>query len=292
MNGKQTSFFTQAEASPNDEAGEWGTQTHYDYGFRIYEPGIGRFLSVDPLSRKYPMLTPYHFASNTPIRAVDLDGLEAFFVHGTTSTSGRWTEPLTKAVLRITNNKTIDTGFSWHTTKIRESGKDWYGNDEYDKGLAAKELAEYVLENRIAGEEITLIGHSHGGNVAIQAAKNIFELTNGEKVNLITISTPVYNGNNPENADFENGVNDHIHLYNKKDTVQKGWANAIDNDDAKGAQRVYRNKGKTKNVEIDVSEYYKKKSKHAHSFDFEHPELIDSAIDSGKIPKLSPVEND
>ena len=36
-----------------------------------------RFLSVDPLTSKFPMLTPYQFASNTPIWAVDLDGLEA-----------------------------------------------------------------------------------------------------------------------------------------------------------------------------------------------------------------------
>ena len=58
-----------------DEDGEWG-QTHYDYGFRIYNPGIGKFLSVDPLTKSYPMLTPYQFASNTPIQAIDLDGLE------------------------------------------------------------------------------------------------------------------------------------------------------------------------------------------------------------------------
>ncbi len=50
---------------------------HYDYGFRIYNPAIGRFLSVDPLTSSYPMLTPYQFASNMPIWAVDLDGLEA-----------------------------------------------------------------------------------------------------------------------------------------------------------------------------------------------------------------------
>ncbi|MGD1960337.1 MAG: LamG-like jellyroll fold domain-containing protein [Fulvivirga sp.] len=50
---------------------------HYDYGFRIYNPAIGKFLSVDPLTRTYPMLTPYQFASNTPIYAVDVDGLEA-----------------------------------------------------------------------------------------------------------------------------------------------------------------------------------------------------------------------
>ena len=70
-----------------DSEGEWGattnpdgtkrSSTYYDYGFRIYNPALGRFLSVDPLTSGYPMLTPYQFASNTPIWAIDLDGLEA-----------------------------------------------------------------------------------------------------------------------------------------------------------------------------------------------------------------------
>jgi RHS repeat-associated protein len=49
-----------------------------DYGFRAYRPDLGRFVSVDPLSKDYPELTPYQFASNTPIQAIDLDGLEAY----------------------------------------------------------------------------------------------------------------------------------------------------------------------------------------------------------------------
>jgi hypothetical protein len=44
---------------------------------RIYDPRIGKFLSVDPLTPKYPELTPYQFASNRPIDAMDLDGAEA-----------------------------------------------------------------------------------------------------------------------------------------------------------------------------------------------------------------------
>jgi len=48
-----------------------------DYGFRIYNPSIARFLSVDPLAPDYPELTTYQFASNTPIQAIDLDGLES-----------------------------------------------------------------------------------------------------------------------------------------------------------------------------------------------------------------------
>ncbi|MEM7549570.1 MAG: RHS repeat-associated core domain-containing protein [Bacteroidota bacterium] len=50
--------------------------TSYDYGFRIYNPALGKFLSVDPLTKSYPMLTPYQFASNRPIDGIDLDGLE------------------------------------------------------------------------------------------------------------------------------------------------------------------------------------------------------------------------
>lgn len=53
-----------------------------DYGFRIYSPAMGRFLSVDPLAPNYPMLTPYQFASNTPVQAIDLDGLEAVAIAG------------------------------------------------------------------------------------------------------------------------------------------------------------------------------------------------------------------
>jgi RHS repeat-associated protein len=52
---------------------DWDVQ---DYGFRIYKPEISKFLSVDPLTQSYPELTPYQFASNSPISGIDLDGLE------------------------------------------------------------------------------------------------------------------------------------------------------------------------------------------------------------------------
>jgi RHS repeat-associated protein len=64
-----------------------------DYGMRIYDKRLGKFLSVDPLTSKYPMLTPYQFASNSPIQAIDLDGLEGRVV---VSGSGRNDSDLSK----------------------------------------------------------------------------------------------------------------------------------------------------------------------------------------------------
>jgi RHS repeat-associated protein len=48
-----------------------------DYGMRVYAPMEREFMSVDPLTKEYPELTTYQFASNTPIIAIDLDGEEA-----------------------------------------------------------------------------------------------------------------------------------------------------------------------------------------------------------------------
>ena len=48
----------------------------YDYGFRWYDPAMSRFVSVDPLAEDFKHLTTYQYASNDPVRNIDLDGLE------------------------------------------------------------------------------------------------------------------------------------------------------------------------------------------------------------------------
>ncbi len=50
--------------------------TAYDYGFRIYNPAIGKFLSVDPISSNFPWNSPYSYAEGDPVNYEDLDGLE------------------------------------------------------------------------------------------------------------------------------------------------------------------------------------------------------------------------
>ncbi len=57
----------------NDKDVSEGVQ---DYGMRIYDARIAKFLSEDPLTKKYPWYTPYQFAGNRPINSIDIDGLE------------------------------------------------------------------------------------------------------------------------------------------------------------------------------------------------------------------------
>jgi RHS repeat-associated protein len=63
-----------------------GTQ---DYGMRIYNPALGKFLSVDSLTKDYPHYSPYQFAGNKPIWAVDLDGAEEYYVTDYFNAAGR-----------------------------------------------------------------------------------------------------------------------------------------------------------------------------------------------------------
>ncbi|MBL7786517.1 MAG: hypothetical protein JNM36_11475, partial [Chitinophagales bacterium] len=55
-----------------------GQGNFYDYKNRDYDAWGIRFKRLDPIAAKFPMLSPYQFASNTPIQAIDLDGLEQY----------------------------------------------------------------------------------------------------------------------------------------------------------------------------------------------------------------------
>ena len=47
---------------------------YLDYGARLYDPVIGRWLQQDPMAAKYPHLSPYNFCGDNPVNFVDPEG--------------------------------------------------------------------------------------------------------------------------------------------------------------------------------------------------------------------------
>jgi len=53
-----------------------GNGNSLNYKYRVHDPRIGRFLSVDPLAPKYAFNSPYAFSENRVIDGIELEGLE------------------------------------------------------------------------------------------------------------------------------------------------------------------------------------------------------------------------
>jgi len=49
-----------------------------DYGFRYYNPSIGRFISTDPIAENFPHVSTFNYAENRVPNGIDLWGLQFF----------------------------------------------------------------------------------------------------------------------------------------------------------------------------------------------------------------------
>jgi len=48
----------------------------YNYGVRIYDPQLGKWGVIDPLSDQMEMYSPYSYTLNNPIRLIDSNGMD------------------------------------------------------------------------------------------------------------------------------------------------------------------------------------------------------------------------
>ncbi|WP_407324089.1 RHS repeat-associated core domain-containing protein [Tenacibaculum maritimum] len=53
-----------------------GEGNSINYKFRMHDPRVGRFLSIDPLASKYAHYSPYSFSGNKVISHIEREGLE------------------------------------------------------------------------------------------------------------------------------------------------------------------------------------------------------------------------
>jgi RHS repeat-associated protein len=114
----------------NEVKGEGNQQ---DYGMRIYDGRIGKFLSVDPLTKGFPQLTPYQFASNSPIANIDLDGLER---------------------IHFTRAKEKDG-----STKLTLIGNEDFSETKWDPGYDGKGITGYHLFKTTTNPRVEYVVH-------------------------------------------------------------------------------------------------------------------------------------
>jgi len=77
MPGRQFSlsnyrFGFNGKENDNEVKGVEGSQQ--DYGMRIYDPRLGRFITIDPKANLLPGVSPYSYAVNSPVMYIDENG--------------------------------------------------------------------------------------------------------------------------------------------------------------------------------------------------------------------------
>ncbi|MBS1914508.1 MAG: hypothetical protein JST22_21160, partial [Bacteroidetes bacterium] len=153
----------------------------YDYGARIYNPRLGRFLSEDPLAGSYPGWSPYAYAMDRCIQGVDLDGLE-FYPTNTAFTKVVTGDKVIDVYNVIQNggftlgaNNLVVTADERHFTKEMKEKLEEAGAEQPDNPEApgAKEVEGTWLGN--TGGAISLFQE---GKKFIEMPKNVEELCN------------------------------------------------------------------------------------------------------------------
>ena len=242
--------YTREDAVPN-RTKLFQEQEHIDdlgldwdaYSYRSHQPDIGRFFAMDPMANAFYYNSPYAFSENKVTSHREMEGLEAFFIHGTISGNSMWSKDFADFIMGelqpyFSPNQTADLGFRWDdymggpvnvvVTPVLDwflgvdgeaSRRNWVNNSERDRAVAARMLVGYILKNRKEGQGITLVGHSHGGNVAIQAARILFE-KHHITVNIVNFNTPAFNdADDPENPWDNFGIDEMLHFFTDGDWV-------------------------------------------------------------------------
>lgn len=132
----------------------------YDYGFRIYDPRLARFKSVDPLTYSYPYYTPYQFAGNMPIAAIDLDGLEQYVVTYYKDMKNKTTLIEVRAIF---SNGDLTTPLNQHVHKIGTTTDIAKGNvlvfeiKKLENGKESMKIIERKDNNNLTKEESKIL---------------------------------------------------------------------------------------------------------------------------------------
>ena len=91
--------------------------SQYDYGAKFYDPVIGRWGVIDGKAELYFLITPYAYAANTPVNAIDPDGHLVIFVAGQNAGTSASTKYWGRSYTSTYNSVTHRNG-SPHTTLV------------------------------------------------------------------------------------------------------------------------------------------------------------------------------
>ena len=126
-----------------------GSGNSYDFGARMYDPRLGRFLSIDPLSKQFPSESNYGYAGNSPIVLVDNQGEKKTWYILVIDEKGNET------LMKVVDHNTVKTKAYKNTiTYTEHEGVGFEFSYETTKSFDLKQTV-VIDKRKKAGEQVT-----------------------------------------------------------------------------------------------------------------------------------------
>ena len=164
---------------------ERDAETGYDYfGARYYSSSLGIWLSVDPMSDKYPSLSPYVYCADNPVNVIDPFGMDTAFM-----------DPIARKDFLSAMN-TVNSNVNDYTEELSrltpESRKYNRKQKQIEKWMKLKADFDYICSPDSPMNTYTSNPANLGENADIAAKDNGFTVTNyNEETNEI-LSNLIY----------------------------------------------------------------------------------------------------
>lgn len=164
---------------------ERDAETGYDYfGARYYSSSLGIWLSVDPMSDKYPSLSPYVYCADNPVNVIDPFGMDTAFM-----------DPIARKDFLSAMN-TVNSNVNDYTEELSrlkpESRKYNRKQKQIEKWMKLKADFDYICSPDSPMNTYTSNPANLGENADIAAKDNGFTVTNYNKETNEILSNLIY----------------------------------------------------------------------------------------------------
>lgn len=193
----------------NDDAIK-GDDNSLDFGGRIYDNRICRWLSIDSKAKDYPAYSPYNFALDNPVINIDVDGKKVYFFPGAGyDDNAEKQKAFTRTFISLMSqllpdnfevieeaheDRNVGQNVAWAVSNSSMPIKNINKNDVLRNSVDA---ISNDFKDAVPGEPLNIVGSSYGSVVAAQTAlyiaqnKDKLGISKETQISVTLISSPV-----------------------------------------------------------------------------------------------------
>jgi RHS repeat-associated protein len=206
----------------------YGEGNALDFGARMYDPRLGRFMRTDPAHSGFSFETPYSFAGNTPIQAIDREGESIYFV----GANGAVVNAM-KTLIQTEDGRRLIAKYQSSTTQDIYINVGDFGNTAETTGNSDAvastmyDIGQYGLINngKIVDVEQALLEAGHVNDAEQMSCMTNVDVSKseGRTVSIVALNTRYFNDTRDDNYNLAETIYHEIYAHILQPDIYPGF---------------------------------------------------------------------